>query len=102
MNKSGKVDWKRFTSIMTSSISDIFPKFKKIKFKSFFTKKPKIYKLRGFTTTSRVDKKVSREQTHRFIRNFLVAAVFILIISILLLIFNPLKDIKELFRMIGL
>jgi len=64
--------------------------------------KPRVYKLRGYTTTSRVDKKVSAEQNQRLIRNFLVAAVFVLIIAILLIIYNPLKDIKELFRMIGI
>ncbi len=64
--------------------------------------KPRIYKLRGYTTTSRVDRKVSREQNKRLIRNFLIGAIFILVIAILLLIFNPLKDLQELFRMIGI
>ncbi|MHB8963603.1 MAG: hypothetical protein ACYC5K_10680 [Saccharofermentanales bacterium] len=64
--------------------------------------KPRVYRLRGYTTTSKVDKKVRAEQNQRLIRNFLVAAVFVLIIAILLIIYNPLKDIKELFRMIGI
>lgn len=70
--------------------------------KKFVFKKPRVYKLRGYTTTSRVDKKVKAEANHRLIRNFLVAAVFVLIIAILLIIFNPLKDIQELFRLIGI
>ncbi|MFA6736604.1 MAG: hypothetical protein WCR87_06780 [Saccharofermentanales bacterium] len=72
------------------------------KLKRIFSAKPRVYKLRGYTTVSRVDKKINREQTHRLLRNFLVAAVFVLVIAILLLIFNPLKDIKEFFRMIGI
>lgn len=64
--------------------------------------KPRVYKLRGYTTTSRVDKKVRAEQNQRLLRNFLVAAVFVLLIAILLIIYNPLKDLREFFRMIGI
>ncbi|MHB1452567.1 MAG: hypothetical protein ACYCYM_01255 [Saccharofermentanales bacterium] len=74
--------------------------YKKHKYRGF--NKPRVYKLRGYTTTSRVDKKVRSEQNQRLLRNFLVAAVFVLIIAILLIIFNPLKDLRELFRMIGI
>lgn len=65
-------------------------------------RKPKVYLLRGYTTTARVDKKVFAEQNQRIFRNILVAAVFILILAVLLIIFNPFKDLREIFRILGL
>ncbi len=69
-------------------------------FKNF--RKPKVYKLRGYTTTSRVDKKVRSEQNQRTLRNILVAAICALILTILFIVFNPFRDLKEIFRMIGI
>lgn len=88
---------KRFMSKINTDINKYYKTHKHRGFN-----KPRVYKLRGYTTTSRVDKKVRAEQNQRLLRNFLVAAVFVLVIAILLIIFNPLKDLKEFFRMIGL
>lgn len=76
-------------------------------FKSLFSeiknyKKPKVYRLRGYTTISRVDKKIRAEQNQRLLRNVLVAAIFAMILAILLIIFNPFRDLREILRMIGL
>jgi len=64
--------------------------------------KPKVYRLRGYTTTTRIDKKVRAEQKQRTLRNILVAAIFVLIMAVLLIVFNPFKDLREIFRMIGI
>lgn len=64
-------------------------------------RKPKVYRLRGYTTTSRVDKKVRSEQNQRTLRNILVAAICALVLVILLIIFNPFKDLREIFRIFG-
>ncbi len=92
----------KLSQILSSRISDLIPGISKLNLKKVRFRRPKIYKLRGYTTVSRVNRKISGEQTRRLLRNFLVAAVFVLIIAILLIVFNPLKDIKELFRMIGI
>jgi len=65
-------------------------------------RKPKVYRLRGYTTTTRVDKKVRTEQNQRTLRNILVAAICALILAVLLIIFNPFRDLKEIFRIIGI
>lgn len=76
-------------------------------FKSWFSeiknfRKPKVYRLRGYTTISRVNKKIQAEQNQRLLRNVLVAAIFAMILAILLIIFNPFRDLREILRMIGL
>ena len=65
-------------------------------------RKPKVYLLRGYTTTIRVDKKVRAEQNQRILRNILVAAICVLILAVLLIILNPFKDLREIFRILGL
>jgi len=65
-------------------------------------RKPKVYKLRGYTTISRVDKKIKSEQNQRLLRNILVGAIFALLIALFLIIFNPLKDLREIFRIVGI
>lgn len=65
-------------------------------------RKPRIYMLRGYTTTSRVDKKYNSEQNQRLLRNILVGAIFALLLSLLLILFNPFKDLREIFRIIGI
>lgn len=65
-------------------------------------RKPRIYKLRGYTTTSRVDKKVKSEINQRILRNILIGLIFILIIALLMIIFNPFRDLREIFRIIGI
>lgn len=65
-------------------------------------RKPKVYRLRGYTTTTKVDKKVRTEQNQRTLRNILVAAICVLILAVLLIIFNPFRDLREIFRMIGI
>lgn len=65
-------------------------------------RRPKVYRLRGYTTTARVDKKVRSEQSQRSLRNILVAAICVLILVVLLIIFNPFRDLKEIFRIIGI
>lgn len=67
-----------------------------------YFRKPRVYRLRGYTTTTRVDKKVRSEQNQRALRNILVAAICLLILAVLLIIFNPFKDLKEIFRIIGI
>ena len=65
-------------------------------------RKPKVYRLRGYTTTARVDKKVRGEQNQRSLRNLLVAAICLLILVVLLIIYNPFRDLREIFRIIGI
>ena len=65
-------------------------------------RKPRIYRLRGYTTTARVDKKVRSEQSQRSLRNILVGAICLLILFVLLIVFNPFRDLKEIFRIIGI
>jgi hypothetical protein len=77
-----------------------FQHIKNSKIKDF--RNPKVYKLRGYTTTSRIDKKVRKEQNQRLLRNILVAAVIALVLAIFILLFNPFKDLREIFRIIGI
>jgi hypothetical protein len=65
-------------------------------------RKPKVYLLKGYTTTTRVDKKVLTEQNQRMLRNILVGAVCVLILAVLLIIYNPFKDLREIFRILGI
>ncbi len=103
-----KAVFQSISDIITESVSNLFRKKNKdvqaepVLRKRHGINRTRVYRLRGYTTTSRVDKKVYAEQNQRLLRNFLVAAIFVLIIAILLFIFNPLKDLRELFRMIGI
>ncbi len=93
-----KIYAEKVSNLIIKISAIIYGKLKKIKFK----RKPRVYMLRGYTTISRVEKKYNSEQNQRLLRNVLVGAIFALLISLLLILFNPFKDIKEIFRILGI
>ncbi|MHB1485192.1 MAG: hypothetical protein ACYCYI_11075 [Saccharofermentanales bacterium] len=107
------IDIKKKMSIFYGKMRDFFNSLKPVAKKGWKDTKtgiktvknfntPKVYRLRGYTTTSKVDIKIRKEQNQRTLRNILVAAIFVLILAVLLIVFNPFKDLREIFRMIGI
>ena len=64
--------------------------------------KERVYRLKGYTTVDKINRKRNSEIKQRFLRRILVIIVSILIIIILFNIYNPFKDLSEMFRILGL
>lgn len=64
--------------------------------------KERVYRLKGYTTVDKINRKRNSEIKQRFLRRILVIIVSVLIIIILFNIYNPFKDLSEIFRILGL
>lgn len=64
--------------------------------------KERVYRLKGYTTVDKINRKRNSEIKQRFLRRILVIIVSVLIIIILFTIYNPFKDLSEIFRILGL
>lgn len=64
--------------------------------------KERVYRLKGYTTVDKINRKRNSEIKQRFLRRILVIIVSILIVIILFNIYNPFKDLSEMFRILGL
>jgi len=62
----------------------------------------RVYRLQGYTTVAKVNRKRQSERQQRFLRRLLVFIVSILLIILLFNLYNPIKDISEWYRFIGI
>ena len=61
----------------------------------------KVYRLRGYTTIGKVNRKYQMERQQRFLRNLLTVLLIIILIVILAVIYNPIKDMAEMRKILG-
>ena len=62
----------------------------------------KVYRLKGYTTVAKVNRKRQSERQQRLLRRALLFVVFILAIVLLYNLYNPFKNIAEWYRFIGI
>lgn len=61
----------------------------------------RVYHLQGFTTVARIKRKFHQESRQRKLRNLLTALVIIIFVVVMLIIYNPIKDIPEWRKILG-
>ncbi len=66
------------------------------------TGRERIYRLKGYTTVAKINRKRHAERQQRFLRKFLFVFIAILIVILLFTIYNPFKDMSELKKILGI
>jgi hypothetical protein len=61
----------------------------------------RVYRLQGFTTVARIKRKFHQESRQRKLRNLLTVLVIIIFVVVMLIIYNPIKDIPEWRKILG-
>ena len=62
----------------------------------------KVYRLKGYTTVAKINHKRQSERQQRFLRQLLVLLICILLLFLLFQLYNPIKDLSEWYRIIGI
>jgi hypothetical protein len=61
----------------------------------------KVYRLKGYTTIAKVNRRRQSERQQRFLRRLMIGIIVILIIILLFNLYNPFTDLREWYRIIG-
>lgn len=61
----------------------------------------RMYKLKGYTTYSKVKRKYQMERNQRLLRDLLTVLMIVILIVILAIIYNPFKDVAEFSKIFG-
>jgi hypothetical protein len=64
--------------------------------------RPRVYRLKGYTTLKKVDRKLKAGRAQRALWRILFVAVLVLVVAYVLLQLNPFTNLPEIFRMIGI
>ena len=98
---AGDIDEQTGEQLNLDSKSDIArsvkPKTRPIRRRS----RQKVYRLKGYTTVAKINHKRQSEQQQRILRHILVALISILLLFLLFQLYNPIKDLSEWYRIIG-
>lgn len=63
--------------------------------------KSKVYRLKGYTTVAKINRKRQAERQQRLLRRILAIVLIVLMAILLLTLYNPIKNFSEWNRMIG-
>jgi hypothetical protein len=66
------------------------------------TGRQRVYRLKGYTTVAKVNRKHNAELQQQLLRKLLLFIGVILLLIILFHLFNPVSDLSELYRIIGI
>jgi hypothetical protein len=61
----------------------------------------KVYRLKGYTTVAKVNRRRQSERQQRFLRRLMIIIIVVLIFVLLFNLYNPFKDLHEWYRIIG-
>ncbi|MDD2533670.1 MAG: hypothetical protein PHC86_03105 [Eubacteriales bacterium] len=61
----------------------------------------RVYRLKGYTTVAKINRKRQSERQQRFLRRILLILFGFLLIILLANVYNPIKDFSEWYRIIG-
>ncbi len=64
--------------------------------------RPRVYRLRGYTTLKKVNRKLTAGRAQRGLWRLLIFALVLLTVAYFLLQLNPFTNLPEIFRMIGI
>ena len=62
----------------------------------------RVYRLQGYTTVSKINARRKSEKRQRILRQLLLILVIILVIILLFNLYNPIRDLTEWYRIIGI
>ena len=62
----------------------------------------KVYRLKGYTTVAKINRKRQSERQQRFLRRLMIGIILILILILLFYLYNPVKNIDEWYRVLGI
>lgn len=62
----------------------------------------RVYRLKGYTTVAKINRKRQSERQQRFLRRVLFVLFAILLAILLANVYNPVKDLSEWYRIIGI
>ena len=62
----------------------------------------KVYRLKGYTTVAKINHKRQSERQQRLLRQLLVFLICILLLFLAFQLYNPIKDLSEWYRIIGI
>lgn len=63
--------------------------------------KERVYRLKGYTTVAKINRKRQSERQQRFLRRVLLILFGILLAILLANVYNPIKDFSEWYRIVG-
>ncbi len=61
----------------------------------------RVYRLKGYTTVAKINRKRQSERQQRFLRRALLILFAVLLAILLLNVYNPIQDLSEWYRIIG-
>jgi hypothetical protein len=64
--------------------------------------KERVYRLKGYTTVAKINRKRQSERQQRFLRRVLLILFAFLLVILLANVYNPIKDFTEWYRIIGI
>jgi|LSQX01.2.fsa_nt_gb cell division protein FtsW (lipid II flippase) len=62
----------------------------------------RVYRLAGYTTVSKINSRRKSERRQRALRQLLLILLIILVVILLFRLYNPIKDLAEWYRIIGI
>ncbi len=86
------------TTIRTSG-SAVMKKSSKLKIHRFGSER--VYRLKGYTTVAKINRKRKSEHQQRLLRRVILTIVIVLLVIILFTLYNPIKNIDEWKRILG-
>ncbi len=63
--------------------------------------KERVFRLKGYTTVAKINRKRQAERQQRFLRQLLIIVMTILLIILLFNLYNPFRDLSEWSRIVG-
>ena len=64
--------------------------------------KERVYRLKGYTTVAKINRKRQSERQQRFLRRVLLILFALLLAILLMNVYNPIQDLSEWYRIIGI
>lgn len=64
--------------------------------------KERVYRLKGYTTVAKINRKRQSERQQRFLRRILFILFAFLLVILLANVYNPIRDFTEWYRIIGI
>lgn len=64
--------------------------------------RPRVYRLKGYTTVRKVNRKIRAKRAQKRLRNFILFILAVLAAAYLMIRYQPFRDLREFFRIIGI
>ena len=93
----------RFFSELPNNVKDFISGYRsKNSQKIRRVSRERVYRLKGYTTVAKIDRKRQAERQQRLLRKFLFLIIAALILILMFIMHNPFKDLSELRKIVGI